>query len=123
MNDKQTNMLHRRDGWPSMRQMKRKQCQVLALTPCKDWNNSTLQDQNLNEDASWRFVIELIAGIAKAFKALDWIHGYWRVRMTYHHREYSDFIPDGFPYNRTHLKCTVLSFRGHVDMQTISFPQ
>jgi hypothetical protein len=64
-------VIYRKDGWLSMRQMMKEQCQMLVLTLCKDWNNSTLQDQNPNKDKSWRFVVGFIAGIAKAFEALD----------------------------------------------------
>jgi hypothetical protein len=71
-----------------------------------------LQDQSLNKDKSWRLVIGFIAGIAKAFEALDSRLLVGKGEININHRN-SYFMPDGFPCYRAVLKRTVLPFPGY----------
>lgn len=95
-----------------MQQTMREQWQIPVLTLCKDWNNSMLQDQSLNDDKSWRLFIGFIAGIAKAFEALDSRLLVGKGEININHRN-SYFMPDGVPCYRAVLKCTVLPFPGY----------
>jgi hypothetical protein len=99
--------------------MMREQWQILVLTPCKDWNSLMSQDQSLNKDKSWRLVIGFIAGIAKAFEALDSRLLVGKGEININHRN-SYFMSYGFPCYRAVLKCTVLPSQ---DIQPISSPK
>lgn len=112
--DNATDLSCRKDGWLSnMEQKMRMQYKILVLTLCKDWNNWTLQDQSLNEKGTLIFVTKVIAGIAKAFKALNSRLLVDKVAIYNNHRNIQGFMPDGFPYYCAVLKCTVLPYPGH----------